>query len=299
MNNLKTFVLLTILILAFSSCKNEKKTFDASGSFEAQETIISAEAAGVIEKLDIEEGQDLEENQVLGYIDSTQLFLKKKQLEMQIDAVLAKKPNVAVQLAAFQEQLKTAQSEKVRIENMVKADVATTKQLDDINANINVIKRQIDAQRSSLDIASGGIGKEVVPIYIQIDQLNDQLSKCNIVNPIKGTVLTKYAEVMETTAPGKPLYKIADLSSLDLRAYITGDQLPAVKLNQKVTVSTDDGNGGFKEIEGTITWISSKAEFTPKTIQTKDERANMVYAMKVKVVNDGSYKIGMYGEVKF
>ena len=299
MNNFKTFVLLTILSLAFSSCQNEEKTFDASGSFEAQETIISAEAAGVIEKLDIEEGQSLEENQVLGYIDSTQLFLKKKQLEMQINAVLAKKPNIAVQLAAFEEQLKTAQSEKIRISNMVKADVATTKQLDDINANINVIKRQIDAQKSSLDIASGGIGKEVVPIYIQIDQLTDQLKKCNIVNPIKGTVLTKYAEVKETTAPGKALYKIADLSSLNLRAYITGNQLPLVKLNQKVTVSTDDGNGGFKEIEGTITWISSKAEFTPKTIQTKDERANMVYAMKVKVVNDGSYKIGMYGEVKF
>jgi HlyD family secretion protein len=222
----------------------------------------------------------------IGYIDSTQLYLKKKQLETQIKALLSKKPNISVQLSALQSQLATAEKEKIRIANLVKGDAATTKQLDDINANIEVIKKQIEAQKSSLEISSEGIGKDATPIYVQIEQLNDQLAKCNIINPINGTVLTKYSEVNEMTSSGKALYKIADLSTIILRAYITGNQLPQVKLNQKVKVNTDDGKGGFKETEGTIIWINDKSEFTPKTIQTKDERANMVYAVKVKVVND-------------
>jgi HlyD family secretion protein len=298
---MKTMSLLFSLssLLILSSCKSDKARFDASGSFEAEEIIISSEANGTIKQFSIEEGQTLKSGQYIGYIDSVQLYLKKKQLEAQIGAVLSKRPNVSIQLASLQEQLKTSEKEQKRINNLVKADAATTKQLDDINASIELIKKQIEAQRSSLDISSEGIGKETVPLGIQVEQINDQLSKCRIVNPVNGTVLTKYANANEIAVQGKPLYKIADLSTIILRAYITGDQLPQLKLNQTVSVNTDDGNGGFKKTQGRVSWINDKAEFTPKTIQTKDERANMVYAVKVTVKNDGSYKIGMYGELNF
>lgn len=286
------------LILFVTACKNEN-TFDASGSFEAVEVIISAEASGVLKAFSIEEGQSLQAGQQIGYVDSTQLFLKKKQLETQMQALLAKKPNIPVQLSALQEQLKTAEVEQQRITNLVKSDAATTKQLDDINAQIEIIKKQIDAQKSTLVISSEGINKDILPLQVQVEQLNDQLQKCKIINPINGTVLTKFAEQSEMAVTGKALYKIADLSTIILRVYISADQLTLVKLNQKVTVHTDDGSGGFKQDEGTITWISDKAEFTPKTIQTKDERADMVYAMKIKMQNDGRYKIGMYGEINF
>lgn len=299
MYKIKTIALVAGIATMLTACNDKKVSFDASGSFEAEETIISSEATGTIKRLEIEEGQTLEAGQNIGYIDSLQLYLKKKQLEAQVIAILGKKPNISVQLSALQTQLETAEKEKTRVANLVKGDAATPKQLDDINAQIEVLKRQIEAQQSTLSISSEGLGKDVVPLQVQIEQLNDQLAKCNIINPTKGTVLAKYAETNEMTATGKPLYKIADLSNIILRAYITGNQLPQVKLNQKVKVLTDDGKGGFNETEGTITWINDKAEFTPKTIQTKDERANMVYAIKVKVKNDGAYKVGMYGEIKF
>ncbi|HET6227588.1 MAG TPA: efflux RND transporter periplasmic adaptor subunit, partial [Bacteroidia bacterium] len=189
--------------------------------------------------------------------------------------------------------------EQKRVANLVKAEAATTKQLDDVNAQLEVIKKQIEAQKSTLGISSQGISNDAVPLQIQIEQTQDQLSKCRIINPITGTVLGKYAEANEMTSPGKPLYKIADLTTITLRVYVTGNQLPTLQLNQEVKVLTDDGKGGFKETTGKIIWINDKAEFTPKTIQTKDERANMVYAVKINVKNDGTYKIGMYGEVKF
>jgi HlyD family secretion protein len=299
MKRISSIIFIGSFIALLLSCSGKKGDYDASGSFEADETIISAEASGNLKQFNLEEGQTLQQGQEVGYIDSVQLSLKKKQLEAQINALLSKRPNVSTQLAALQEQLKTAQNEQRRIANMAKADAATQKQLDDINGQVEVIKRQIEAQKSTLDIATEGISKDVTPLNVQIDQLNDQLQKCKIVNPINGTVLTKYAEANEVTAAGKPLYKIADLTTINLRAYISGNQLPLVKLNQKVKVLTDDGKGGFKESEGVITWINDKAEFTPKTILTKDERVNTVYAMKIKVANDGTYKIGMYGEVKF
>lgn len=287
------------IAIILSACNNNKVSFDASGSFEAEETIISSEATGTIKQFSIEEGQTLEAGQAIGYIDSLQLYLKKKQLLAQTKATTSRKPNVSAQLAALQSQLATAQKEKVRITNLVNGDAAPRKQLDDINAQIDVLKKQIEAQKSSLDISTESISNDVLALQVQVEQLNDQLSKCKIINPTNGTVLTKYAEANEMTATGKPLYKIADLSNIILRAYITGDQLTQVKLNQTVKVLTDDGKGGYKETEGTISWINDKAEFTPKTIQTKNERANMVYAIKVKVKNDGTYKIGMYGEIKF
>lgn len=299
MRNILMSVATVGAMLLTAACNNDKDKFDASGSFEAEEVIISSEATGTIEQFDIQEGQTLKAGSIIGYIDSTQLYLKKKQLETQIDALLIRQPDIVVQLASLQEQLIAAEREQTRMSNLVKGDAATQKQLDDINANVSVLKKQIAAQRSSLSKSSQGISKEVTPIRVQIEQLNDQLDKCRIVNPINGTVLTKYAEAKEMANTGKALYKIADLSTIILRVYISGNQLPDVKLNQKVKVLTDDGKDGYKETEGVVTWINDKAEFTPKTIQTKDERANMVYAVKVSVKNDGTYKIGMYGEVKF
>jgi HlyD family secretion protein len=299
MNRISIFTLAALLSLTAASCSKNKKTFDASGTFEADEVIISAEATGTIRQLVIGEGSTIAAGQVIGFIDSVQLYLKKKQLEAQIEAVLSKRPNVPVQLAALREQLKTAEREQQRISSLVKSDAAPSKQLDDINAQVEVLQRQITAQQSALEISSDGLSKDVMPLQLQVEQLNDQLSKCRIVNPVTGTVLVKYAEANEMAAAGKPLYKIADLTTITLRAYITSDQLALVKLNQQVKVMTDDGKGGMREMQGTVTWINDKAEFTPKTIQTKDERANTVYAMKVNLKNDGTLKIGMYGEVKF
>ena len=299
MNKTGKIALFAGTLIWLSACSNDKNLYDASGSFEAEETIISSEATGTLKQFTVEEGQTLKAGETIGYVDSTQLYLKKKQLLAQINAVLSRKPNVSAQIAALESQLATAQREKKRVTNLVAGNAATQKQLDDINAQIDVIQKQIDAQKSALDISSEGLSNDALSVSTQVDQLNDQLSKCKLVNPINGTVLTKYAEVDEMTATGKPLYKIADLSTIILRVYITGNQLSQVKLNQQVKVLTDDGKGAYRETTGTVTWISDKAEFTPKTIQTKDERANMVYAVKVNVKNDGTYKIGMYGEIKF
>lgn len=281
-----------------ASCGTEPE-YDASGTFETEETIISAEASGTLKSFVVDEGQNLKEGDLIGYIDTLQLYLKKKQLKSQIASTLSQLPDVSTQLAALKSQLKTAERERKRLANLVKADAATQKQLDDADAQIDLIKKQIAAQKSSLGITTKSINRQISPLEVQIEQINDQIAKSNIVNPVNGSVLTKYAEEKEVVSAGKPLYKIADLSSLILRAYITGDQLPAIKLNQKVKVLTDKSKDEYREQEGIITWISDKAEFTPKTIQTKDERANLVYAIKIKVKNNGYLKIGMYGEVKF
>jgi len=287
-----------IMMVLVTSCKEERQ-FDATGSFEADEYIISAEGMGTIKMLQIEEGKTIQENEIIGYIDTIQLHLKREQIDAQIKAVLSRKPNIAVQIASLEEQLNGVKKEQQRFTRLVQNEAATPKQLDDINTQYQVLKKQLDALYSSLEINAEGLSNESVPLRIQKEQLDDQINKCIIVNPIKGTILSQYAKVNEIATTGKPLYKIADLSNIILRVYISGDQLSKVKLNQKVKVFTDAGDGKFKETEGTITWISDKSEFTPKTIQTKNERANLVYAIKVKVVNDGSYKIGMYGEINF
>lgn len=299
MKNFGLPMIAAVLMITLNACTTKKSEFDASGTFEAEETIISSEASGTIRQFDLKEGQMLKAGQIIGYVDSTQLFLRKKQLDAQIMALLSKRPDVRTQLASLQEQLASAEKEQQRVAKLVEADAATTKQLDDINSQLEVIKKQIDAQKSSLTISSEGISKDAIPLQVQVEQLNDQLNKCRIINPVNGTVLSKYAEANEMATPGKPLYKIADMRNMILRAYVTGNQLPQLKLNQQVKVLTDDGNGGYKEATGMLSWINDKAEFTPKTIQTKDERANMVYAVKINVPNDGTYKIGMYGEIKF
>ena len=282
-----------------SACHNKESEYDASGTFEAIETIVSSEANGNILALNLEEGQNLTAGQTVGYIDSVQLYLKKKQFEAQIASVLSARQDVAIQTAALQEQLRQAEREQNRTANLLKADAATQKQLDDATTQVNLVKKQISALQSSLGITSNNLKEQVEPLTIQIRQVNDQLNKCRIVNPLQGTVLTKYAEVNEVTQAGKPLYKIANLNTIVLRAYITGTQLPLLKINQQVKVLVDSSNNAYRNYGGTIEWISDKAEFTPKTIQTKDERANLVYAIKVRVKNDGLLKIGMYGEVKF
>lgn len=286
-------------LLLFIGCGNSNGKFDATGTFEAEEIIVSSEAMGKLVKFDVEEGKQLKQNQIVGVVDTLQLFLKKKQLEATVRAVLSKQPDVAIQLAAIQEQIKTAETEKKRIENLVKSDAATTKQLDDINAQLDLLNRQYAAAKSNLTIAKQGLQSETFPLQAQVEQIDDQIRKSEIKNPVDGTVLTRYAKKNEVTSNGKALYKIADLSTMTLRAYINGNQLGQIKIGQRVNVFVDKGEGEQKEMSGEIYWVSSKAEFTPKTIQTKDERANLVYAIKVKVVNDGYLKIGMYGEVRF
>ncbi|MBL7873098.1 MAG: efflux RND transporter periplasmic adaptor subunit [Cyclobacteriaceae bacterium] len=284
--------------LAFS-CTQSDSEFDATGNFEADEIIISAEASGKILRLDIEEGSELKSKSIIGLIDTTQLYLKKKQLEYSIRAVNAKQPNSTIQLAAIQEQIENAKREKKRVENLLKDDAATQKQLDDLNAQLDLLQRQHEATQSTLNITKQSLQSETLPLQAQLEQIQDQIKKSQIINPINGTVLTLYAKQNEVVNPGKALYKIADLSTVILRAYISGNQLSEIKLGQTVTVLVDAANDDYKKYTGTINWVSDKAEFTPKTIQTKEERANLVYAIKIDVKNDGYLKLGMYGEVKF
>ncbi|HMK06218.1 MAG TPA: HlyD family efflux transporter periplasmic adaptor subunit [Flavobacterium sp.] len=296
---MKKTIIPIIAAILLISCGGKEKQFDATGTFEAVETIVSAEASGTIRQFKIEEGQQLKPGDVIGYIDSTQLYLKKKQLQAQISSVLSKKPNITSQVASLHEELKHAIKEQSRMASLVKADAATQKQFDDAASQVDVIRKKIEAQQSALGTTTSSLNEDAQSLQVQIEQINDQLAKSKIVNEVDGNVITKFTETNEMAAVGKPLYKIADLSSIVLRAYISGDQFAKVKIGEKVKVMVDADKDHYKTYEGTIEWISDKAEFTPKTIQTKDERANLVYAIKVKVRNDGLLKIGMYGELQF
>lgn len=303
-----------ILLTFVLACQQSAPKADAYGNFEADERIISAEANGKILMLTLEEGQDLTAGQRVGGIDSVQIALKREQLLASIKAVTAKSPAIGAQLAVYEkqiaairQQLATLEREKRRVENLLKSDAATSKQLDDIQAQIDAAQRQLEVvgeQRSASDATLGvqksGLLAEVLPLQKQIAQLDDQLAKCRILNPIKGTVLVKYAEPGEVTAFGKPLYKIADMQTLTLRAYVAGNQLSQIKTGQDVKIKVDAPEGGAKETTGKVRWISPKAEFTPKVIQTREERVNLVYAVKIEVPNpDGLFKIGMPAEVTF
>lgn len=293
------FFLTLIILTGFVSCKNSDNEFDATGNFEAEEVIVSAESTGKIVEFKVDEGSRITAGEIVGHIDTVQLHLKKKQLQYSVRAVLARQPDALTQLSTIEEQIATAKYEKSRAEKLLKEDAATQKQLDDINAQISLLEKQFKATKSSLSITTQSLYSETLPLKAQIEQLEDQITRSTIVNPINGTVLAKYAEENEMTAAGKALYKIADLSSLILRAYISGSQLSSVKTGQLVKIRIDDAEKDYKTYDGTVTWIADQAEFTPKTIQTKDERANLVYAVKIKVKNDGFLKTGMYGEVKF
>jgi HlyD family secretion protein len=294
------------------SCSGGENEFDASGTFEADETIVSSEIPGKILSFNVEEGMHLSKDSIVGTVDATNIDLQQQQVEASIKALNEKTANVSPQVELLQNQLAVQQSqldnllhERTRIENLLKADAATAKQLDDINAQIDIVKKnmtvtqqQINVKKSDIATQNRSILSEAEPLRKRIAQLEDQQQRANILNPVSGTVIAKYAEAGEITSSGKALYKIADLSELNLRAYVTGVQLSTIKLGQQVKVLIDQGEKKYKEYTGTIVWISDKAEFTPKTIQTKEERANLVYAIKVKVKNDGLLKIGMYGEVK-
>lgn len=296
---MKQVILLNFVLLFLAACNRGDGDFDATGTFEATEILVSSEANGKIMELNIEEGDRLDAGALIGYVDSTQLYLKKMQLSAGLRSVDIRKPDIRKQIAALEQQIVTARTEQQRMENLVKAKAGNQKQVDDIVNNIKYLQKQLDAQYSTLNKTTGGADAEAEGILYQIMQLDDQLQKSRIVNPLAGTVLVKYAEPGEVTAAGKPLYKIADTDLLYLRAYITSDQLSTLKQGQTVRVFADYGENDRREYPGTITWISDKSEFTPKGIQTKDERANLVYAIKIAVKNDGYLKIGQYGETVF
>ena len=280
------------MIASLISCNKNSEKADGYGNFEATEVTISAEANGQIEYLKIEEGDVLEPNIQVGVIDTIQLHLNKQQLIASKNTVFSKSSNILSQRSVLQEQLKTTLIEKKRIQNMFAENAATKRQVDEIDGKVNVIQEQI----KSVQTQNSPIVNEVKTIDIQIEKINDQIQKSKIINPIKGTVLVKYAEPNEITAFGKPLYKIADISEMTLRVYISETQLSQIKVGQKVTVKID-AEKEMKSFPGIISWIASSAEFTPKVVQTKEERVNLVYAVKIIVKNDGSFKIGMPAEM--
>jgi len=310
---MKNIFTASLLILLATSCRQNKIETDASGVFESDEVIVSAEQSGKLLSFPIKEGDTLAKGVITGNIDMSNTQLQKQQIQASIAALKQKTTNpnpqielIKKQLAVQQSQLDQQLRERTRTENLLKADAATQKQLDDINAAIDQLQKQIAVSRQQIALDNSNIStqnrtifSEQGPMEKSVAQIQDQIDKGQIVNPIKGTVLIKYALEGEMTTMGKALYKIANLDTLTLRAYVTGAQLTEVKLGQPVKVYTDEGASKYREYAGQVYWISDKSEFTPKTIQTKDERANLVYAVKIRVKNDGYLKLGMYGEVKF
>jgi HlyD family secretion protein len=323
---MKNTLLISTFILGFWACQSSESEFDATGVFEAEEIIVSAEATGKLLDFDISEGDILKTGQEIGRVDCKNIGLQKAQVQASMTALKLKQNDASPQiqiltkqiesqkaiLATQNQQLKIMEKERQRFQNLVNDKAATAKQLDDITGQVEILKKQMEStqsqigvtvqqiasQKEQVAIQNKGILSESQPLSVRVSQIDEQLGHCKITNPIDGTVLVKYAAAQEVTGMGKPLYKLANLETMTLRAYIAGTQLGQVKVNQAVKVFIDNGKD-YKEMSGTISWISSKSEFTPKTIQTKDERANLVYAAKIKVKNDGFIKIGMYGEVRF
>ena len=292
---MKRIWIFSVLLLAACSRGGD---FDATGTFEATEVTVSAEAAGRILYFSAEEGSVLAAGEQVGAIDTVQLWLQKMQLERSVASVRSSRPDVGKQVASLREQIAKQQTERRRVQNLLRDGAATTKQLDDIEAGLKVLERQLEASLSTLRNNVASIDENSSAIELQVAQLNDRLEKCRIVSPISGTVLAKYAEAGELASVGRPLMKVADLEHIYLRAYFTSDQLADLKLGQEVTVTADFGGEQQFDYRGRVTWIASESEFTPKTIQTRNTRANLVYAVKIAVKNDGRLKIGMYGEVK-
>ena len=292
---MKKVLYIAVSLLAIA-CSKEAE-FDAQGTFEATEVVVSSEATGRILNFDIEEGMTIVANQAVGTIDSLQLHLQRKQLLAQQSALLTSRPDVKKQVASLREQIVKQKSELRRVENMLSDGAATQKQKDDIEAQIKILEGQLEATLSTLSKNTSTINDNSVALEAQIAALDDRISKCRILSSVGGTVLVKYAEAGELASVGKPLMKIADLKNIYLRAYFTSDQLANIKLGDDVKVVADFGGEERYEYTGRVAWISSESEFTPKTIQTKDSRANLVYAVKIAVENDGRLKIGLAGEV--
>ena len=281
------------LLALFSACGNGAPKYDATGTFETTEVLVSAEASGRLLYFDIEEGMLLKAGEEIGVVDTVQLYLKKLQLEASIKSVEEQRPDILKQVAATKEQISAAGRERNRVANLLKVGAANQKQLDDAEDQLEVLRKQLVAQNSTLSNSHQSLTWQSSSVGIQVAQVEDQLAKCHIVSPISGTVLAKYAEAGELAAVGKPLFKVADVDHMYLRAYITSEQLSQVKIGNRVTVFSDYGGNERKEYPGVVSWISDRSEFTPKTILTKEERANLVYAVKITVENDGLLKIGM------
>ena len=282
-----------------AACGNNEKEYDATGVFEATETTVAAEQSGALMRFDVTEGDEIALGQEVGLIDTTQIGLKIQQLGATKEVYQSQKPDMEKQIAATRQQLAKARQDRQRYKELVADGAAPSKMLDDATSQVQVLQKQLDAQISSLNTSTNALNKQMAATDVQVSQLQDQLRKCHVSAPIKGIVLEKYVERGEFVAVGKPLFKMADTEQMFIRAYVTSAQLKDIKVGQQAKVFADYGDGQRKEYEGTVSWISSKSEFTPKTILTDDERADLVYALKVAIKNDGYVKIGMYGEVKF
>lgn len=293
------YKLLFGIAAVLTACNSGDKEYDATGTFEATETTVAAEQAGTLLTFSLEEGDNIEAGTEVGLIDTTQLWLKISQTEASKAVYQSQKPDQEKQIAATRQQLAKARTEQQRYKELVADGAAPSKMLDDASSQVQVLQRQLDAQVSALQTSTNALSRQMDAADVQVRQLRDQLLKCHIKSPASGTVLEKYVERGEYVTPGKPLFKIGDVRHMYLRAYITSAQLNNVRTGQKVKVFADYGGGQKKEYVGTVTWISSRSEFTPKTILTDDERADLVYAVKIAVRNDGYVKIGMYGEVRF
>lgn len=291
-------LIIALALPVLAGCNRSNEQFDASGVFETTEITVSAQGSGKLISLDIEEGSRVAADSAVGLIDTVPLHLKKLELEARIGAAAPRYADVPVQLASLRQQIATLQKERTRFENLVAAKAGNQKQLDDVNAQLALAERQLAAAKENLDRGNSSLSGEIKVMQTQLVQLNDQIAKCIVTSPAAGTVLNKFAEPGELVAPGAPLFSLADISTMYLRAYITADQLTSVKLGQQVKVYADEGTDSRREYPGVISWISDEAEFTPKTIQTRNERANLVYPVKVRVANDGFIKKGMYGEIK-
>ena len=296
---MKKLITMASAALLLTACGNSEKEYDATGTFEATETTVSAEQNGTLLTFAINEGDEIEAGSEVGLIDTTQTWLKLQQARATQEVYQSQKPDMEKQTSATRQQLAKAQAEQQRYKELVADGAAPSKMLDDATNHVQVLQRQLAAQLSSLSTNTNALSKQMAATEVQIDQLRDQLHKCHIKAPLKGTVLEKYAERGEFVAVGKPLFKMADMEQVYIRAYVTSAQLQSIRTGQQVKVFADYGDGKKQEYDGTVSWISSRSEFTPKTILTDDERADLVYAVKVRVKNDGFIKIGMYGEVKF
>ena len=296
---MKKIIAMAGVALVLNACGRKERQYDATGVFEATETTVYAEQTGALLTFNVEEGDTVVQNREVGLIDTTQLWLKMKQAEAMKSVYQSQKPEQEKQIAVTRQQLAKAKQDQQRYKELVADGAAPAKMLDDANSQVEVLQRQLDAQLSSLRVNTNALDKQMDATDVQAEQLRDQIRKCHILVPAKGTVIEKYVERGEFVSAGKPLFKMADTENMFIRAYVTSAQLENIKTGQKATVFADYGNGWKKEYEGRVTWISSRSEFTPKTILTDDERADLVYAVKVAIKGDGYVKMGMYGEVRF
>ena len=296
---MKKLMIMAAGLAMLVGCGNNEKEYDATGTFEATEVTVAAEQSGVLMMFDVNEGDELALGKEVGLVDTTQIWLKIQQAGATKEVYQSQKPDMEKQIAATRQQLAKAKQDQQRYKELVADGAAPSKMLDDATNQVAVLQKQLDAQISLLSTQLSTLNSQLSTVDVQVSQLQDQLQKCHIAAPIKGTVLEKYVEKGEFVATGKPLFKMANTEQMFIRAYVTSAQLKDIKVGQKAKVFADYGDGQKKEYDGTVSWISSRSEFTPKTIQTDDERADLVYALKVAIKNDGYVKIGMYGEVRF